>query len=91
MLTRYSDARLPTAHGEFRMVVYRTGSPGGAGASALGVEHEMAALKEGDGFTERPLEPALIDELKNINTFPIPDQTTKNEVEEELKKFTPED
>ena len=48
-------------------------------------DHEMAALKEGDGFTERPLEPALIDELKNINTFPTPDQATKTEVEEELK------
>ena len=51
-------------------------------------EHEMAALKEGDGFTERPLEPALIDELKNINTFPTPDQATKTEVEEELKTAT---
>ena len=40
MLTRYSDARLPTPHGEFRVVVYRTGSPGGAGASAVGLEHE---------------------------------------------------
>ncbi|HSP07027.1 MAG TPA: hypothetical protein VLR94_07605, partial [Acidobacteriota bacterium] len=51
-------------------------------------EHEMAALKEGDGFTERPLEPALIDELKNIDTFPVPDQQTKTEVEEELKTAT---
>jgi GTP cyclohydrolase II len=40
MLTRYSDARLPTPHGEFRVVVYRTGKPGGAGASAVGLEHE---------------------------------------------------
>ena len=40
MLTRYSDARLPTAHGEFRVVVYRTGAAPGAGASAVGVEHE---------------------------------------------------
>ena len=40
-------------------------------------QHEMAALKEGDGFTERPLEPALIDELKDISTFPTPDQQTK--------------
>lgn len=51
-------------------------------------DHEMAALKEGDGFTERPLEPALIDELKTINTFPTPDQATKTEVEEELKTAT---
>lgn len=40
MLARYSEARLPTAHGEFRVVVYRTGAPGGAGASAVGAEHE---------------------------------------------------
>lgn len=50
--------------------------------------HEMAALKEGDGFTEHPLEPALIDDLKNIDTFPTPDQQTKNEVEQELKNST---
>ena len=40
MLTRYSDARLPTPHGEFRVVVYRTGEAGGAGASAVGLAHE---------------------------------------------------
>jgi GTP cyclohydrolase II len=40
MLTRYSDARLPTPHGEFRVVVYRTGQPGGDGASAVGLAHE---------------------------------------------------
>ncbi len=40
MLTRYSEARLPTLHGEFRVVVYRTGAAGGAGASAVGIEHE---------------------------------------------------
>lgn len=40
MLTRYSDARLPTQHGEFRVVVYRTGQPGGLDASAVGTEHE---------------------------------------------------
>src|SRR5262245_37866769 len=51
-------------------------------------QHEMAALKEGDGFTERPLEPALIDELKNINTFPAPEQESKAEVEQELKSIS---
>lgn len=51
-------------------------------------DHEMAALREGDGFTERPLEPALIDDLKNISTFPPPDQQTKIEVEQELKSLT---
>src|SRR3954463_5190772 len=40
MLTRYSDARLPTPHGEFRVVVYRTGQPGGLDASAVGLDHE---------------------------------------------------
>jgi len=50
--------------------------------------HEMAALKEGDGFTEHPLEPAMIDDLKNINTFPPADQQTKQEVEQELKTST---
>ncbi len=49
MLTRYSEARLPTPFGEFRMVVYRTGAAGGAGASAVGVEHEEhVAMVMGD-------------------------------------------
>jgi GTP cyclohydrolase II len=49
MLTRYSDARLPTPHGEFRVVVYRTGQPGGAGASALGLaDEEHVAMVMGD-------------------------------------------
>src|SRR5690349_9146070 len=49
MLTRYSDARLPTPHGEFRVVVYRTGKPGGAGASAVGLDHEEhVAMVMGD-------------------------------------------
>jgi GTP cyclohydrolase II len=40
MITRYSEARLPTSHGEFRVVVYRTGEPAGADATALGLAHE---------------------------------------------------
>ena len=49
MLTRYSEARLPTPFGEFRMVVYRTGAAGGAGASAVGLEHEEhVAMVMGD-------------------------------------------
>ncbi len=40
MITRYSEARLPTSHGEFRVVVYRTGRAGGADATALGLAHE---------------------------------------------------
>jgi GTP cyclohydrolase II len=49
MLTRYSDARLPTPHGEFRVVVYRTGKPGGEGATAVGLDHEEhVAMVMGD-------------------------------------------
>jgi GTP cyclohydrolase II len=40
MVERYSEARLPTSHGEFRVVVYRTGATGGLGASAVGTAHE---------------------------------------------------
>ncbi|MEO8552116.1 MAG: GTP cyclohydrolase II [Kofleriaceae bacterium] len=40
MLQRYSEARLPTPFGEFRVVVYRTGQPGGLGASAVGMANE---------------------------------------------------
>jgi GTP cyclohydrolase II len=40
MITRYSDARLPTVHGEFRVAVYRTGGAGGAESSAVGLDHE---------------------------------------------------
>jgi GTP cyclohydrolase II len=49
MLTRYSDARLPTPYGEFRVVVYRTGHEGGAGASAVGLgpeEHVAMVMGE---------------------------------------------
>ena len=52
MLTRYSDARLPTPNGEFRVVVYRTGQPGGAGASAVGLgPEEHVAMVMGDVTT----------------------------------------
>ncbi|MCX5743438.1 MAG: GTP cyclohydrolase II [Proteobacteria bacterium] len=48
-ITRFSEARLPTAHGEFRLVVYRTGLPGGAGATAVGiVDEEHVAMVFGD-------------------------------------------
>jgi GTP cyclohydrolase II len=40
MLTRYSEARLPTPHGEFRIVVYRTGAFAGPGSTAMGTAHE---------------------------------------------------
>ena len=49
MLTRYSDARLPTPFGEFRVVVYRTGQPGGPGATAVGLaDEEHVAMVLGD-------------------------------------------
>ncbi len=40
MVTRYSEARLPTPNGEFRVVVYRTGKPAGEGGTAVGIGHE---------------------------------------------------
>lgn len=49
MITRFSDARLPTPHGEFRIVVYRTGEPGGLPATAVGTElEEHVAMVMGD-------------------------------------------
>ncbi len=49
MIHRYSEARLPTPHGEFRCVVYRTGQPGGPGASAVGLAaEEHVAMVMGD-------------------------------------------
>jgi GTP cyclohydrolase II len=49
MISRYSEARLPTPYGEFRVVVYRTGQTGGAGATAVGlVDEEHVAMVLGD-------------------------------------------
>jgi GTP cyclohydrolase II len=49
MVLRYSEARLPTPHGEFRVVVYRTGQPAGLGATAVGaVAEEHVAMVLGD-------------------------------------------
>jgi GTP cyclohydrolase II len=47
-LHRYSDARLPTPHGEFRIVVYRTGEPAGRGATLGAAEEEHAAMVMGE-------------------------------------------
>ena len=48
-LTRYSEARLPTAHGEFRIFVYRTGRPAGLGSTAVnGADEEHVALVMGE-------------------------------------------
>jgi len=49
MVTRFSEARLPTAHAEFRVVVYRTGEPSGAAGTAVGVgPEEHVAMVLGD-------------------------------------------
>ena len=49
MITRFSEARLPTPHGEFRIVVYRTGQVGGLGSTAVGTGmEEHVAMVHGD-------------------------------------------
>lgn len=49
MITRFSEAKLPTPHGEFRVVVYRTGQAAGPGGSALGTgPEEHVAMVMGD-------------------------------------------
>ena len=49
MVLRYSEARLPTPHGEFRVVVYRTGEVAGPGSTAVGaVAEEHVAMVMGD-------------------------------------------
>jgi GTP cyclohydrolase II len=49
MVLRYSEARLPTQHGEFRVVVYRTGRTAGAGGTAVGTaDEEHVAMVLGD-------------------------------------------
>jgi GTP cyclohydrolase II len=47
-LHRYSEARLPTPHGEFRIVVYRTGEPASTGSSLGAPEEEHVAMVKGD-------------------------------------------
>ncbi len=49
MITRFSEAKLPTPHGEFRVVVYRTGEVAGLGGTALGTgPEEHVAMVMGD-------------------------------------------
>jgi GTP cyclohydrolase II len=49
MITRFSEAKLPTPYGEFRVVVYRTGEGAGPGATALGTgPEEQVAMVFGD-------------------------------------------
>src|SRR4051812_2240710 len=48
-ITRYSEARLPTPNGEFRVVVYRTGEDVKTGGTALGMgKEEHVAMVLGD-------------------------------------------
>jgi len=49
MITRYSEAKLPTPNGEFRLVVYRTGEEAGVAGSAVGTgPEEHVAMVLGD-------------------------------------------
>jgi len=49
---------------------------------------ELTALAQGDGFTERKSEPATIDELLEVSTFPMPAPaaTTREAVEREAAR-----
>lgn len=48
-VVRYAQSRLPTPHGEFRVVVYRTGQPVGAGGTAVGgADEEHVAMVFGE-------------------------------------------
>ena len=57
MILRYSEARLPTPQGEFRVVVYRTGEAAGPGATAVGMSREehvamvLGDIRGGDVLT----------------------------------------
>ena len=49
MITRYSESKLPTPNGEFRVVVYRTGGASGPGGTAVGAgPEEHVAMVLGD-------------------------------------------
>jgi len=50
---------------------------------------ELAALREGDGFTDETDQPAAIDELAHVGTFPaLIDPKFKKEVEKEVEEIT---
>jgi membrane-bound lytic murein transglycosylase D len=49
---------------------------------------EIAALREGDGFTDQVGEPAAIDDLKDVETFPaLIDPKLRKEVEDEVSEI----
>jgi membrane-bound lytic murein transglycosylase D len=50
---------------------------------------ELAALREGDGFTDQKEEHAAIDDLERVETFPaLIDPRLKQEVEEDVSEIT---
>ena len=50
---------------------------------------ELAALREGDGFTDQNEEHAAIDDLKHVETFPaLINPKLKKEIEDDVKEFT---
>jgi membrane-bound lytic murein transglycosylase D len=50
---------------------------------------ELAALREGDGFSDQTDERAAIDDLEHVETFPdTVDPKLKQEIEEEVKEIT---
>jgi GTP cyclohydrolase II len=50
-VVRYSQARLPTLHGEFNLLVYRTGRPAAVGGTAVGPGPEEHMLLMMGGVT----------------------------------------
>jgi membrane-bound lytic murein transglycosylase D len=49
---------------------------------------ELAALREGDGFTDQTNKPAVIDDLENVETFPaLIDPKLKKTVEDEVNEI----
>ena len=46
---------------------------------------ELTSLAQGDGFTEKKYEPASIDDLLSLSTFPDPSAATKEAVAEDLR------
>src|SRR5438552_9546761 len=50
---------------------------------------ELAALRQGDGFTDQKEEHAAIDDLQHVETFPaLIDPKLKKEIEEDVKEIT---
>jgi len=50
---------------------------------------ELAALREGDGFTDQNDEPAAIDDLEHVGTFPaLIDPKVKKAIEDDVKELT---